>query len=183
MWAAGCLASCCASCACEACKGVASGISRRSARLAYCGLFAISLIVSWLLRDFAGPLLAKIPCKLFPICSYCVCVVLWFLYVDKITCRNCWFGWLEECDSPVFRDQHLYRYTKRRVVCHTSCTSCKLGQLSVFCRVRTHNDWCERSARPTGFLASWWLDDEVDTLVHHGHSYVLPTKWGCELLW
>lgn len=76
MWAAGCLASCCASCACEACKGVASGISRRSARLAYCGLFAISLIVSWLLRDFAGPLLAKIPCKLFPTCSYLVCVWL-----------------------------------------------------------------------------------------------------------
>ncbi|KAG0610677.1 hypothetical protein M758_7G083500 [Ceratodon purpureus] len=61
MWAAGCLASCCASCACAACQGVASGISRRSARIAYCGLFAMSLIVSWLLRDFAGPLLAKIP--------------------------------------------------------------------------------------------------------------------------
>ncbi|CAK9870725.1 unnamed protein product [Sphagnum jensenii] len=61
MWAASCLASCCASCACEACKGVAGGISRRSARLAYCGLFALSLIVSWILRDFAGPLLAKIP--------------------------------------------------------------------------------------------------------------------------
>jgi hypothetical protein len=65
MWAASCLASCCASCACEACKGVAGGISRRSARIAYCGLFALSLIVSWVLRDFAGPLLAKIPCKFF----------------------------------------------------------------------------------------------------------------------
>jgi hypothetical protein len=40
---------------------VAGGISRRSARIAYCGLFALSLIVSWILRDFAGPLLAKIP--------------------------------------------------------------------------------------------------------------------------
>jgi hypothetical protein len=61
MWAASCLASCCASCACAACTGVVGSISRRSARIAYCGLFALSLIVSWILRDFAGPLLAKIP--------------------------------------------------------------------------------------------------------------------------
>ncbi|KAJ7547424.1 hypothetical protein O6H91_06G055900 [Diphasiastrum complanatum] len=61
MWAASCLASCCASCACEACKGVARGISRRSARIAYCGLFTLSLLLAWLLRDFAGPLLEKIP--------------------------------------------------------------------------------------------------------------------------
>jgi hypothetical protein len=40
---------------------VVGSISRRSARIAYCGLFALSLIVSWILRDFAGPLLAKIP--------------------------------------------------------------------------------------------------------------------------
>ncbi|KAJ7538267.1 hypothetical protein O6H91_11G040600 [Diphasiastrum complanatum] len=60
MWAASCFASCCASCACEACKGVARGISRRSARIAYCGLFTLSLLLAWLLRDFAGPLLEKI---------------------------------------------------------------------------------------------------------------------------
>ncbi len=68
MWAASCLASCCASCACAACTGVVGSISRRSARIAYCGLFALSLIVSWILRDFAGPLLAKIPCKFFLLC-------------------------------------------------------------------------------------------------------------------
>jgi hypothetical protein len=40
---------------------VASGISQRSARFAYCGIFGISLIVSWILREFAAPLLEKIP--------------------------------------------------------------------------------------------------------------------------
>ncbi|KAM0066273.1 putative serine incorporator/TMS membrane protein [Helianthus debilis subsp. tardiflorus] len=61
MWAAGCLASCCASCACGACQSVVSGISRRSARIAYCGLFALSLIVAWILREVAAPLMEKIP--------------------------------------------------------------------------------------------------------------------------
>ncbi|XP_042498739.1 probable serine incorporator [Macadamia integrifolia] len=61
MWAASCLASCCAACACEACRSVVSGISRRSARIAYCGLFALSLIVSWILREVAAPLMEKIP--------------------------------------------------------------------------------------------------------------------------
>ncbi|KAI3867171.1 hypothetical protein C5167_012806 [Papaver somniferum] len=61
MWAASCLASCCAACACEACRTVVSSISRRSARIAYCGLFAFSLIVSWILREVAAPLMEKIP--------------------------------------------------------------------------------------------------------------------------
>ncbi|KAK9144979.1 hypothetical protein Sjap_004882 [Stephania japonica] len=61
MWAASCVASCCAACACEACRSVVSGISRRSARIAYCGLFAMSLIVSWVLREVAAPLMEKIP--------------------------------------------------------------------------------------------------------------------------
>lgn len=61
MWAASCLASCCAACACEACRSVVGGISRRSARIAYCGLFALSLIVSWILREVAAPLMEKIP--------------------------------------------------------------------------------------------------------------------------
>lgn len=64
MWAATCLASCCAGCACEACRTVVSGIGRRSARIAYCGLFALSLIVSWILREVAAPFMEKIPCKL-----------------------------------------------------------------------------------------------------------------------
>lgn len=61
MWAASCLASCCAACACDACRTVVSGISRCSARIAYCGLFALSLIVAWILREVAAPLLEKIP--------------------------------------------------------------------------------------------------------------------------
>jgi hypothetical protein len=40
---------------------VVSGITRRSARIAYCGLFALSLIVSWILREVAAPLLEKVP--------------------------------------------------------------------------------------------------------------------------
>ncbi|XP_010255869.1 PREDICTED: probable serine incorporator [Nelumbo nucifera] len=56
-----CLLSCCASCTCGLCSSVASGISRRSARLAYCGLFGASLIVSWILREVAAPLMEKIP--------------------------------------------------------------------------------------------------------------------------
>lgn len=61
MWAASCLASCCAGCACTACQTVVAGISRRSARIAYCGLFALSLIVSWILRTVAAPFMEKIP--------------------------------------------------------------------------------------------------------------------------
>ncbi|KAJ9700214.1 hypothetical protein PVL29_005844 [Vitis rotundifolia] len=56
-----CLASCCAAATCGLCSSVASGISKRSARLAYCGLFGGSLIVSWILREVAAPLLKKIP--------------------------------------------------------------------------------------------------------------------------
>ncbi|PRQ50324.1 putative serine incorporator/TMS membrane protein [Rosa chinensis] len=61
MWAASCLASCCAGCACNLCQSAVSSISRRSARIAYCFLFAFSLIASWILRDVAPPLLEKIP--------------------------------------------------------------------------------------------------------------------------
>ncbi|RWW00637.1 hypothetical protein BHE74_00014082 [Ensete ventricosum] len=62
MWAASCLASCCAACACEACRSVVGGISRRSARIAYCGLFALSLVVSWVLREVAAPVMESLPC-------------------------------------------------------------------------------------------------------------------------
>ncbi|XP_057839431.1 uncharacterized protein LOC131049404 isoform X1 [Cryptomeria japonica] len=53
MWAA--------TCCCGACTSIAGGISKRSARLAYCGLFALSLILAWILREVAAPLLKKIP--------------------------------------------------------------------------------------------------------------------------
>ncbi|KAK2646901.1 hypothetical protein Ddye_022096 [Dipteronia dyeriana] len=54
-----CLASCCVAMSCGLCSSVASGISKTSARLAYCGLFGLSLIVSWVLREVATPLLKK----------------------------------------------------------------------------------------------------------------------------
>ncbi|KAF8392482.1 hypothetical protein HHK36_022824 [Tetracentron sinense] len=56
-----CLASCCVCSTCGLCGSVASGISKRSARIAYCGLFGVSLIVSWILREVAAPLMKKIP--------------------------------------------------------------------------------------------------------------------------
>ncbi|KAL9248620.1 Serine incorporator 3-like protein [Drosera capensis] len=58
-----CLMSCCAWLTCGCCSSVASGISKRSARLAYCGLFGASLIFAWILREVAAPLLEKIPCS------------------------------------------------------------------------------------------------------------------------
>lgn len=56
-----CCVGCCASLTCGLCTSVASTISKRSARIAYCGLFGISLVVSWILREFAAPLLEKVP--------------------------------------------------------------------------------------------------------------------------
>ncbi|PKA67153.1 hypothetical protein AXF42_Ash004645 [Apostasia shenzhenica] len=61
MWAASCLASCCASCTCGLCTSAVAGISRRSARIAYCCLFAFSLVISWILREVAAPLLKQLP--------------------------------------------------------------------------------------------------------------------------
>lgn len=59
----GCFASCCATMTCGLCTSVASGVSKKSARLAYCGLFGLSLIVSWILREVGAPLLEKLPCE------------------------------------------------------------------------------------------------------------------------
>lgn len=59
-----CLCSCCASLTCGLCTSLASGISQKSARIAYCALFGASLILSWILREVAAPILDKFPCKL-----------------------------------------------------------------------------------------------------------------------
>ncbi|WCJ23667.1 Serinc-domain containing serine and sphingolipid biosynthesis protein [Euphorbia peplus] len=56
-----CFASCCSTMTCGLCTSVASGVSKKSARLAYCALFGLSLIVSWILREVAAPLLEKLP--------------------------------------------------------------------------------------------------------------------------
>lgn len=56
-----CLVSCFSSLTCGLCTSVASGITKKSARFAYCGIFGVSLIVSWILRELGAPLLKKIP--------------------------------------------------------------------------------------------------------------------------
>ncbi|KVH88055.1 TMS membrane protein/tumor differentially expressed protein [Cynara cardunculus var. scolymus] len=56
-----CLVGCCASLTCGLCTSAASTITKKSARLGYCGLFGLSLIVSWVLREVGTPLLKKIP--------------------------------------------------------------------------------------------------------------------------
>ena len=59
----GCLASSAAACACSCCTMATREAMKSSARVAWSLLFTISLLLSWLLRDFAKPLISKIPCK------------------------------------------------------------------------------------------------------------------------
>ncbi|ONK69688.1 uncharacterized protein A4U43_C05F25700 [Asparagus officinalis] len=59
MWAASCLASCCRACACEACAPWSAASPAPLASLR--ALFALSLIVSWILREVAAPLMEKLP--------------------------------------------------------------------------------------------------------------------------
>ncbi|GMN28679.1 hypothetical protein TIFTF001_046259, partial [Ficus carica] len=102
MWAASCLASCCAACACDACRTVVSGISRRSARIAYCGLFALSLIVSWILREVAAPLMEKLPCIIIMKrkLGLSVVMILW-TYSEFVCLNNCARGY---CHWKLFSD-------------------------------------------------------------------------------
>ncbi len=41
---------------------------RKSARLAYCVLFTLAMVLAWVLRDFAKPLIDKIPCAPHSLC-------------------------------------------------------------------------------------------------------------------
>lgn len=50
-------------CACQLCTCASREVLRKSARVAYCTLFSVALLCSWLLRDFAQPLLKKLPCE------------------------------------------------------------------------------------------------------------------------
>lgn len=67
MWAftapASWLASCAAALACNCAMCSTREALKSSARVAYVVLFTFSLLLSWLLRDFAKPLLQKIPCE------------------------------------------------------------------------------------------------------------------------
>merc|ERR1711871_401899 len=58
--ASACLGSCAATCACSACKSCVNGLSKVS-RGAYMFLFLVSIFLSWIMRDYAQPLVKKIP--------------------------------------------------------------------------------------------------------------------------
>lgn len=62
-WVGSALASCAATCACTACGFASKEVMRRSARLAYCFLFTVAMILAWVLRDFAKPVMEKLPCE------------------------------------------------------------------------------------------------------------------------
>ena len=57
-----CAASAAASCACCTARFTVHQLSKRSARLTYALLFFTAILLSWVMRDFARPLLEKIPC-------------------------------------------------------------------------------------------------------------------------
>ena len=50
-------------CACTACGFVSKEAMQQSARVAFCILFTLAMVEAWVLRDFAQPLLEKLPCK------------------------------------------------------------------------------------------------------------------------
>jgi hypothetical protein len=48
---------------------------KRSARVAYSFLFFLAIVISWIMRDFARPLIEKIPCELVLLCSHLPCLL------------------------------------------------------------------------------------------------------------
>ena len=52
---------CCASLSCAGMRCIGAGATQASARLAYTLLFLGSQILAWIMRDFAKPLLEKLP--------------------------------------------------------------------------------------------------------------------------
>jgi hypothetical protein len=68
MFVATYLGSCAANmagyCACWTCTNVSQACMKRSARVAYSFLFFLAIVISWIMRDFARPLIEKIPCEL-----------------------------------------------------------------------------------------------------------------------
>lgn len=84
-----CLVTCCATSTCGLCNCVASGITKRSARLAYCGLFGGSLILSWVLREVAAPLLEKIPCQFQFLFSFLFRFFVWICGICELGLLCC----------------------------------------------------------------------------------------------
>jgi hypothetical protein len=63
-----CLASSAAACACSCCTMATREALKSSARVAYSVLFSFSLGLAWILRDFAKPVISRIPCE-HPCCG------------------------------------------------------------------------------------------------------------------
>lgn len=57
------VASCAASCACCAAGAAGRALAARSARLAYAAFFSASLVLAWVLRLGAEPLVKHLPCE------------------------------------------------------------------------------------------------------------------------
>jgi len=70
--------SCCATMACQACQCCAVGIANVSARVAYCTLFLLSMVLSWILRDYAEPMMKKIPWVVRQAGSYEISSDVWY---------------------------------------------------------------------------------------------------------
>jgi hypothetical protein len=63
-WAASCLAQSAAACGCYAASAaVRTACGHASARIQFSLVFTASIVISWLMRDFARPLIEKIPCE------------------------------------------------------------------------------------------------------------------------
>lgn len=57
-------ASTAAWCACQGLQCAGREMLSKSARVAWSGLFFLAMVAAWVMRDFAKPLLEKIPCGL-----------------------------------------------------------------------------------------------------------------------
>jgi hypothetical protein len=57
-------ASAAAWCACQTCQVASREALTHSARVAWSSLFFLAIVTAWLLRDFAKPMLERIPCAM-----------------------------------------------------------------------------------------------------------------------
>ena len=141
--AGSCLASVAAMCACQACQGVTREVLRKSARLAYCALFTTAMVLAWVLRDFAKPLIEKIPCKL----DFCrlseppLCGVVF----SHMFCPFCSIGIVHQATGDIsdkwYGQQAVYRLSMGNFVsayAAFACPSCCPGLCMRILSVPTH---------------------------------------------
>lgn len=68
---------CCGAATCSACKGAGAGATAVSTRLAFTLLFIVTQVIAWMLRDYAKPLIQKLP---------------WYSAVKADSLGDAWFG-------------------------------------------------------------------------------------------